>query len=90
MDCRGCHAFKCFKHILQMHGIHAAEALLIAADDDKKCTAWHARHLGITQDNITNDIGRAVMAERRGVPPIATDRLASICYGTRLHRQLTV
>jgi len=42
IECRGCHAAKCFLHILEGH-IHASEAILFVASD-REGVAWHNFH----------------------------------------------
>lgn len=42
VECKGCHAAKCFMHILEGH-VHASEAILSAASDPGGI-AWHDFH----------------------------------------------
>jgi hypothetical protein len=50
VNCRKCHAAKCFSHILQ-EAVHASEALLAKATD-LKGVVWHGRHQEARGRNI--------------------------------------
>ena len=50
INCKKCHAAKCFQHILNGN-VHSSEALL-ATVADSDSTAWHQLHLNARQRNV--------------------------------------
>jgi hypothetical protein len=88
MSCKGCHAYKCFNHILRQWGIHSAEALHFGVDDDDKNASWHEHHLGRSTDSITMAIERVRIPEKRGSPCSAADRFVKVASQYRSCRPL--
>jgi hypothetical protein len=82
-NCRKCHAYKCFTHVLHQNGVHAAEALLCLAADKDSAT-WHARHGGQSGAALASIESRVRSAEQAGEPCATSDALvvAAILYPT--------
>jgi hypothetical protein len=65
VTCKGCHAAKCFAHILE-GCVHASEAIL-AAVSDSDSTTWHRLHQEAKNRQIQVVFGPSAIG---GVPPL--------------------
>lgn len=82
MRCKGCHASRCFKHLL-LEGVHSAEAILLAADKGN-VQYWHERHLAKTKAYVAARDKALEEADRFGIAvPSFKDKLASLAIQFR-------
>ena len=50
LNCKNCHASKCYEHILSTLNIHSAQAILVYYTTDSPSEAWHKHHVDLRQD----------------------------------------
>lgn len=72
--CRGCHANRCYKHILSTYHAHSAKALS-ASLADTTSIRWHNLHQE-TKDSYTRGYPQLRAAVRSGSSCALSDRLA--------------
>jgi hypothetical protein len=66
VNCKGCHASRCYKHILSTYSIHSSVALIAHLADDASAT-WHTIHRDV-RDEYGRDYPLLKAAIRHGRP----------------------
>lgn len=73
INCKFCHAGRCYKHILSTYNVHSSEALLVSLADNTGKT-WHALHQS-KRDAYGENYAWIKTMVRMGSPASLTDRL---------------
>ena len=74
MNCKGCHANRCYKHILSTYSIHSSTALIAHLADGNSAT-WHRVHRDI-RDEYAKEYPLLKTAIKHGMPYPQRHRLA--------------
>ena len=74
MNCKGCHASRCYKHILSTYSIHSSVALTAHLADDGSAI-WHSVHRDV-RDEYAKEYPRLKVAVKHGMPYPRHHRLA--------------
>ncbi|KAL5532641.1 hypothetical protein ACEPAF_4415 [Sanghuangporus sanghuang] len=79
INCKKCHAARCFKHILKC-GFYVADALMLHLSDGTH-EAWHSKHAKISKKTWAAKTVDALKAEEMGGP--CDMRVALVLYAER-------
>ncbi|KAF9790994.1 hypothetical protein BJ322DRAFT_419660 [Thelephora terrestris] len=52
LNCKNCHASRCYEHILSTLNIHSAQAILVYYTAQSPSEAWHKHHVDLRQDYL--------------------------------------
>lgn len=52
LTCKGCHASKCYHHILSTFHIHSSQAVLVYHTTKSPSDVWHGHHLDLKHDYL--------------------------------------
>ncbi|KAF9789454.1 hypothetical protein BJ322DRAFT_1000873, partial [Thelephora terrestris] len=89
INCKSCHANRCYKHILSTYNTHSSGALLTRLSDDSS-KMWHSLHQ-LRRDSYTEGYAWTKEMIRTGSPAPLADRLvyfASNFSATPINRAL--
>jgi hypothetical protein len=50
LNCKSCHASKCYQHILSTLNIHSSQAILVYYTTESSSEAWHQHHIDLKHD----------------------------------------
>lgn len=52
INCKNCHASRCFQHILSTLNIHSSQAVLVYYSTESPSEAWHKHHIDLKHDYL--------------------------------------